>query len=146
MPDTTATSIRIPGTVGRVTTTGAGIRWISRPLRQNGIRRKTRSNVPERTEQIRPAGKIARAAHQKVASIDPVKAPVAPAIVGRRKEATCSAKRRIENAVAGKAVGSRIFSAAVGAVANVGGVEEAANVAEEDGVGRHEKFPKASPS
>jgi hypothetical protein len=75
-----------------------------------------------------------------VVSIDPAKAVVALAIVGLRKETTCSAKRRIDNAVVRKAAGSRIFSAAA-VVANVGVVEEA-SVAEEDGVVRYEKkFP-----
>ena len=70
-----------------------------------------------------------------------------PAIVGRRKEATCSAKRRIDNAVVRKVAGSRIFSAVVVVVANIGVVEEAANAAEEDGVGKHgKKLPRTNPS
>jgi hypothetical protein len=68
--------------------------------------------VPERPEQIRPAAKVARTAHQRVVSIDPVKAVVAPARIGLRKEATWSAKRRIDNAVARRAADSRILSAA----------------------------------
>jgi len=60
-------------------------------------------------EQTRPAGRVARAAHRRVVSIDPVKA----AAVGIRREVTCSAKRRIDNVADRKASGSRVFSAVV---------------------------------